>query len=140
VIERRQDTRRERRWATALDQLDQRVQVHAALARELLGQLGVEAGLAQSRAAPGDDVGRRRAGPGPLSGSQVHIPLAHPREPFLRARSTFAPPRIGWGRTLLRAATKPDDVQSVSSSDVELERLAERRLTARGPPQRVRQA
>ena len=64
VFERRQDARRERRRAAALHQLDQCVQVHRALARELLGQPAVEAGLAQSRPAPGDDLGRSPPGAG----------------------------------------------------------------------------
>jgi hypothetical protein len=37
VLERRQDARRERWGAAALDQLDQSVQVHGALTRKLLG-------------------------------------------------------------------------------------------------------
>ena len=56
MVERRQDPRRERRRAASLDQPDQRMQIHAALARELLGQRSAEAGLAQPCAAPGDRV------------------------------------------------------------------------------------
>ena len=56
MLERREDPRRERWRATALNQPDQRVQIHAALMRQLLGQRGAEAGLAQPCAAPGDRV------------------------------------------------------------------------------------
>lgn len=57
MLERRQDPRRKRWRAAALDQPDQRVQIHAALARQLLGERGAEACLAQPCAAPGDRVG-----------------------------------------------------------------------------------
>ena len=46
MLERRQDPRRERWRAAALDQPDQRMQIHAALVRQLLGERRVEAGLA----------------------------------------------------------------------------------------------
>jgi len=83
VLERRQDAGGERGGAAVLDKLDQRVKIHAALAREVLGELGVEAGLAQSCATPGDNVGRCSDRPGLISSSKVHVSLAHPREPFL---------------------------------------------------------
>src|SRR5687767_11573358 len=76
VLERRQDARSQRRWTAALDQLDQGVQVNRTLARELLAEPVVEAGLAQSLAAPGDDFGRPRTRAGVLSGSKVHVPLS----------------------------------------------------------------
>ena len=56
MVERGEDSGRERRRATALNQADQRVQVHTALTRELLGQPCVETGLAQPRAAPRNRV------------------------------------------------------------------------------------
>jgi hypothetical protein len=89
VLERRQDARRERWRAAALDQLDQSVQVHGALTRELLGQFVVEAGLAQSLATPGDDLARS----GLASGSKCHASLA-------RAGGQFLPP----GRDLAEPA------------------------------------
>jgi hypothetical protein len=73
VLERRQDARGQRRWTAALDQLDQGVKVNRALARELLGEPVVEAGLAQSLAAPHDDLSRPRTQAGVLSGSKVHV-------------------------------------------------------------------
>jgi hypothetical protein len=90
VLERCQDARRQRGWAAALDQLDQRVQIDAALAREVLGEFGVEAGLSQSCATPGDDVGRSSR-PGLFSGSKVHVSLARRREPFLHPNCLFGP-------------------------------------------------
>jgi hypothetical protein len=65
VLERRQDPRRERWRAAALDQPDQRVHIHAAIVRQLLGQRGVEACLAQARAAPSDRAGRVSTAGGP---------------------------------------------------------------------------
>jgi hypothetical protein len=98
MVERRKDPRRERWRAAAFNQLDQRVQIHAALVRQLLGQRGVEAGLAQARSAPGDRVGwRSNAGglafasslsavSGLSAGSRVHAYLAPARGPFLPSR------------------------------------------------------
>ena len=57
MLERRQDPSSERRRAAALDQPDQRVQIHAALVGQLLGQRGAEARLAQPCSAPCDRVG-----------------------------------------------------------------------------------
>lgn len=57
MVEGSQNPRCERRRAAAFDQPDQRVQIHAALMRQLLGERGVEACLAQPRAAPGDRAG-----------------------------------------------------------------------------------
>ena len=84
MLERRHDPRRERWRAAAFDQPDQRVQIHAALVRQLLGERGVEACLAQPRAAPGDRAGcfstvggltfaaSLSAGSGLSAGSKVH--------------------------------------------------------------------
>jgi hypothetical protein len=83
VLERRQYARRELWGAAALDEPDQGVQVNRALARELLGQLGVEAGLAQTCAAPGDNLDRSSASAGLVCGSEVHISLALPSRQFL---------------------------------------------------------
>jgi len=58
MLERRQDPRRERWRAAALDQPDQRVQIHAAIVRQLLAERGAEAGLAQPCAAPRNRVRR----------------------------------------------------------------------------------
>jgi hypothetical protein len=96
VLERCQDARRERGWAAALDQLDQRVQIDAVLAREVLGEFSVEAGLSQSCATPGDDVGRCSSRPGPFSGSKVHVSLARPREPFLPSPIAYLAPTRMW--------------------------------------------
>src|SRR5215207_10887920 len=99
MLERRQDPRRERRRAAAFDQPDQRVQIHAALVRQLLGQRGAEAGLAQPCAAPGDSIGCRSTASGLLfasslstgsglsAGSEVHAYLAPASEPFLPGES-----------------------------------------------------
>jgi len=107
MLERRQDPRRERWGAAALDQPDQRVQIHATVVRQLLGQRGVEAGFAQARAAPGDRVRRfsvasRPAFASRLSalsglsvGPEVHAYLAPAREPFLRNESNY---RVQGGR------------------------------------------
>ena len=89
MVERRHDPGRERRRTAALDQLDQRVQVNCALARELLGQGCAETGLVQPGAPPrngvvGSSAGRRvSAGPRVSSGSEIHVSLAPAREPFL---------------------------------------------------------
>jgi hypothetical protein len=95
MLERRHDPRRERWRAAALDQPNQRVQIHAALVRELLGQRAVEACLAQPRAPPGDSIGwlsntrclavasSLSAGSGLSAGSRVHAYLAPARGPFL---------------------------------------------------------
>jgi hypothetical protein len=83
VLEWRQDPRRELRRATALDQLDECVQIDPALARELPGQAPVEAGLAQACAAPGDDFGRPWACAGLWSASKVHVCLAPEQDLFL---------------------------------------------------------
>ena len=91
VLERRQDARRELWGAAALDQLDQGVQVNRALARELVGQLAVEAGVAQSCASPGHDVGCFSADAGLLSGSKVHLFLAHRGDQFLLPACVAAP-------------------------------------------------
>jgi hypothetical protein len=96
VLERRHDTRRERRRAAALDELDQRVQIDAALAREVLGEFGVEAGLSQSCATPGDDVGRWSSRPGLFSDSKVHVSLARRREPFLHPQIAYLAPTRMW--------------------------------------------
>ena len=83
MLERRQDARRELWGAAALDQLDQGVQVNRALTRELVRQLAVEAGVAQSCAPPGHDVGCFSADAGLLSGSKVHLFLAQRGDQFL---------------------------------------------------------
>ena len=95
MLERRQDPRRERWRAAALDQPDQRVQISAALVRQLLGERGAEACLAQPCSAPGDRVGRRSnagclafasslsADSGLSAGPRVHAYLARARGPFL---------------------------------------------------------
>jgi hypothetical protein len=59
------------------------VKIDAALTREVICQFPVEPGLAQARMAPGDNVGSSPAGAGLLVGSQVHVSLADPDEPFL---------------------------------------------------------
>ena len=99
MLERRKDPRRERWRAAALDQPDQRVQIHAALVRQLLGQRGAEAGLAQPCAPPGDRIGcfstgsglpfaaSLSAGSGLSTGSKVHAYLAPASERFLRGES-----------------------------------------------------
>ena len=95
MLERREDPRRKRWRAAALDQPDQRVQICAALVRQLLGQRGAEACLAQPCAAPGDGVGwlsnagclafasSLSVGSGLSAGSRVHAYLAPARGPFL---------------------------------------------------------
>jgi hypothetical protein len=83
MVEWGQDARGERWGTTALDQLDQGVQVDRTLTRQPLGQLAVEAGLAQAGAAPGDDLARSWARPPRVSGSKVHISLARTRGRFL---------------------------------------------------------
>jgi hypothetical protein len=84
VLERCQDAGGQRRWTAALDQLDQGVKVNRALARELLGEPVVEAGRAQSLAAPRNDLGRPRTRAGVLSGSKIHVfLLARTRRRFL---------------------------------------------------------
>ena len=100
MLERRQDPRRERWRAAALDQPDQRVQIHAAIVRQLLAERGAEACLAQPYAAPGDRVGWRSnagclplasslsAGSGLSAGSRVHTHLAPARGPFLPGERT----------------------------------------------------
>jgi hypothetical protein len=82
VLERSQYASREEGWAAALDQFDQRMEVYAALARELQRQLAVKAGLAQPGLAPRDDT-RRRFACGRFCASWVHAPLAPPRRRFL---------------------------------------------------------
>ena len=77
MVERREDARRERRRAAALDKPGQRVQVYTLLARQFLRECRVEAGVAKARAAPGDYVGRLLRGSGLLSGFKVHVFLAH---------------------------------------------------------------
>jgi hypothetical protein len=101
MVERRKDPRRERWRAAAFNQPDQRVQIHAALVRQLLGQRGVEAGLAQACSAPGDRVGWRSTASGLLfasslsaasglsAGSKVHAHLAPASEPFLPGESNI---------------------------------------------------
>ena len=98
VLERRQDARRERRRTAALHELDQRVQIHRALARELLRKPGFEAGLAQPRATPGDYCGCFPARAGPLFALQVHASLAHPRELFLPPRANAWPSGVSGNR------------------------------------------
>ncbi len=66
-----------------LDQLEQSVQIHGALVRQPLGQFGVESRLAESCAAPRNDVGRSSRRAGLVPGSKVHAFLARPYEPFL---------------------------------------------------------
>jgi hypothetical protein len=89
MVERRHDPGRERRRAAALDQLDQRMQVDRALARELLGQGRPETRLMQAGPPPCDGVvassaGRRlAAGPKVSSGSEIHALLAPSGEHFL---------------------------------------------------------
>ena len=83
--DRRQDARDKRRRAAALNQLDQGVQVHPRVTRDLLGQLEVEARAQQSLQPPADPAGRCPAGTDLLSTMQVHISLAHPHESFLLA-------------------------------------------------------
>jgi hypothetical protein len=61
VLERSQYASREEWWAAPLDQFDQRMEVYAALARELQRQLAVKARLAQPGLAPRDDARRRFA-------------------------------------------------------------------------------
>ena len=98
MVERRHNAGRERRRAAALDESDQRVQVHGAFVRQLLCQRRVEPGLAQPGAAPGDRVvrssARRRlsAGLGMSSGSEIHASLARPRPVLLPTNSIFEEP------------------------------------------------
>ena len=73
MLERREDARRERRGAAALDQLDQGVEIHGTLARELFREPALEAGPTQSPPAPGDDLGRSPPGVGMFSGSELHV-------------------------------------------------------------------
>ena len=77
MLERRKDTRRKRRQAAALDQPDQRVQIDAALAREVVCQFPFEASLAQSGSAPCDNVRRSSPEPSPFFGTKIHVYLAH---------------------------------------------------------------
>ena len=101
MLERRQDSCRELRRATALHQADEGVQIDPALMRQLFGQICLEPGLAQARPSPCDDLVRPAAGPCLLSGSNVHFFLAPGRGPFLLpvavpragARATDAPGR-----------------------------------------------
>ena len=92
VLERRNDTSRKGRWAAALDQLDQRMQVHAALARELLRQLAVKAGLAEPGLAPRDDARRRFAG-GPSCAVWVHASFSAVAPALLTVLSCQPGPR-----------------------------------------------
>ena len=101
MLERRQDPRRERWRAAALDKLDQRVQIHAALVRQLLAQRRAEAGLAQPCTTPRNRVrgftalsrlafaSRLSALSGLSAGPQVHAYLAPLREPFLLGESNY---------------------------------------------------
>jgi hypothetical protein len=110
MLERRQDPRRERWRAAALDQADQRVQIHAALVRQLLGKRGAEAGLAQPCAAPGYRVGwlsnagclafasSLSAGSGLSAGSRVHAYLAPARGPFLPSEPNRGRKRLSRSR------------------------------------------
>jgi len=99
MVERRHDPGRERRRTAALDQLDQRVQVDRALARELLGQGRAETGLAQPGAPPRDGVvgssaGRRLpAGLRVSSGSEIHVSLAPARRSFLPTNNGAGAPK-----------------------------------------------
>jgi hypothetical protein len=111
VVERRHYAGRERGRIAALDQLDQRVQVNRAFVRQLLSPRGVETGLAQPGAPPGNRVvgclacRRLSAGSGLSSGSEIHISLAPAREPFLplnEKTGTDQPARGGMG-----SATSP---------------------------------
>jgi hypothetical protein len=102
VLEWRQDVRRELWGAAALDQLDQGVQVNRALTRELVRQLAVEAGVAQSCASPGHDVGCFSADAALLSGSKVHLFLAHRGDQFLLpAASASCLTNGAWGQALV---------------------------------------
>ena len=125
MVERRQDPGRERRWATALNQADQRVQIHAGLTRELLGQRSAEAGLAQACAAPGNRVRHfcRRAFASRLSalsglsvGPEVHAYLAPAREPFLRGKRTTGLRAAAEARTSSAAAVGPEVPQAAVAS------------------------
>jgi hypothetical protein len=77
MVERRQDARRERRRAAALHQLDQRVQVHATVMRDLARELVVKARPAQSRATPANDRRCFSARHDAFSALQVHISSVH---------------------------------------------------------------
>jgi hypothetical protein len=98
VVERRHYAGRERRRTAALDQLDQRVQVNRAFVRQLLSQGGVETGLAQPGAPPGNRVvsclGCRRLSAGLVMspGSEIHASLAPPRLVFLPSNLIFEEP------------------------------------------------
>jgi hypothetical protein len=119
VLERRQDPCRELRRAAALDELDERVQVHPAFARELVGQTRLEARPAQTRSAPRHDVGRPAATAGVVSDSKVHASLAPgparflPRSRFTRGacaardwRTCFRPPPPGRARPGFRGVER----------------------------------
>jgi hypothetical protein len=83
VLERRQDPRRQHRRATALDELDERMEVHAALACKPLREARLEAGPAKARAAPGDNVRGLAPAAGVVSDSKLHTSLAAGRDRFL---------------------------------------------------------
>jgi hypothetical protein len=83
VVERREDVRREWRRTAALDQPGQRMEVHTALARQLLRESRIEAGVTQTCTAPRDDIGRFLPDFSLLSGNKVHVYLAHRDPPLL---------------------------------------------------------
>ena len=135
MIERGQDPRRERRRATALNQADQRVQIDAGLMRELFCQRGVEAGLAEPRAAPGNRVrrfsiasrpsfaSRLSALSGLSVGPEVHAYLAPARAPFLRGESNY---RAQGGRGGTKSPPRPPSPPSSSGSRRQLARALRR--------------
>jgi hypothetical protein len=82
VVERREDARREWRRTAALDQSGQRMEVHAALARQFLRESRLEAGVTQAHTAPRDDIRRFLPDLSLLSGNKVHLYLAQ-RDPRL---------------------------------------------------------
>jgi hypothetical protein len=118
VVERREDARRERRRAAALDQPGQRVQVHTELLRQFLRERPAEAGVAKPRAAPGHYVGRFLPGPSLLSGSKVHVFLARRELALLPAGSKAGAP----GRPCTETGDRNDATAIVMGS---------RRLTGR---------
>jgi hypothetical protein len=83
MVQRSQDARRERRRTAVLDQLDQGMEIHRTLHRQLTGQIAVEASVSQPRTTPRGDVPGRLAAGGCVSVRRVHDYFAAPHAQFL---------------------------------------------------------